>query len=513
METEIKTEQTAGTMPADNKANARISTDSDNKANAVSSTASDNKARAVPADGRRNGMPSDNKMGVMPVNRLLLNMALPMVFSMLMQALYNVVDSIFVARIVDDTVAGSAGTSALVAVGLAFPFQQLIMAVGIGTGVGMNALLSRALGAGDKETVNKAAVNGLFLEVCSAAVFFLIGLFFAEPLIRSQGGEGLSLEYGTQYLRIVCMCSIGVYLQMTFERTLQATGKTFYSMIAQMIGAVINIIMDPILIFGYFGFPEMKVAGAAVATIFGQLVAATVAIIFNIKKNPEVSLRLKGFRPDRHIIAKIYSVGLPSIIMQSIGSVMTYCMNRILTTLNVDAVAVFTVYYKLQSFFFMPLFGLNNGMVPIIAFNYGARKRKRMTKTIRLSMMYGFIMTFLGFLAFEIIPDRLLLLFDTGDASLLTLGVPALRIIGTHFLLAWFCIVSGSVFQALGNGVYSLIVSVARQLVVLLPVAYLLARIGGLDLIWWCFPIAELMSLVCSAGFLIAINKKIISKV
>lgn len=454
----------------------------------------------------------DNKMGIMPVNKLLINMALPMMFSMLVQAMYNIVDSIFVARIVDEGSA-AAGTSALVAVGMAFPFQQLIMAVGIGTGVGMNALLSRALGAKDYETVNKAATNGLFLEVCSAIVFFFIGLFFAEPLIRSQGGEGLVLEYGTQYLSIVCMCSIGVYLQMTFERTLQATGRTFYSMIAQLIGAVINVIMDPILIFGLFGFPEMKVAGAALATIFGQLVAAFVAVMFNLKKNPEVSLKLRGFRPDIKIIGKIYSVGLPTIIMQSIGSVMTYSINKILTSLNVDAVAVFTVYFKLQSFFFMPLFGLNNGMVPIIAFNYGARKRKRMTKTIKLSMLYGFILTFLGFLAFELIPDKLLLLFDTGDDTLLTLGVPALRVIGTHFLLAWFCIVSGSVFQALGNGVYSMIVSVARQLVVLIPAAMILAKLGGLDAIWWCFPIAELMSLICSAIFLFIINKKIISKV
>ena len=454
----------------------------------------------------------DNKMGIMPVNKLLINMALPMMFSMLVQAMYNIVDSIFVARIVDEGSA-AAGTSALVAVGMAFPFQQLIMAVGIGTGVGMNALLSRALGAKDYGTVNKAAVNGLFLEVCSAIVFFFIGLFFAEPLIRSQGGEGLVLQYGTQYLRIVCMCSIGIYLQMTFERTLQATGRTFYSMVAQLIGALINVIMDPILIFGYFGFPELKVAGAALATIFGQLIAAGVAVLFNLKKNPEVSLKIKGFRPDIHIIGKIYSVGLPTIIMQSIGSVMTYSLNKILTSLNVDAVAVFTVYFKLQSFFFMPLFGLNNGMVPIIAFNYGARKRKRMTKTIKLSMLYGFILTFLGFLAFELIPDKLLLLFDTGDDTLLTLGVPALRVIGTHFLLAWFCIVSGSVFQALGNGVYSMIVSVARQLVVLIPAAAILAKIGGLDAIWWCFPIAELMSLICSAVFLYIINKKIISKV
>lgn len=462
----------------------------------------------------RAAMPADNKMGVMPVNKLLLNMALPMMFSMLVQAMYNVVDSIFVAKIADDVSSGvTAGTSALVAVGLAFPYQQLILAVGIGTGVGMNALLSRSLGAKDYETVNKAAVNGLFLEICGAALFFLLGLFFAGPLIAMQGATGLSLEYGTQYLRIVCMCSIGMFLQMTFERMLMATGRTMYSMIAQTVGAVVNLIMDPILIFGYFGFPEMKVAGAAVATVLGQLIGAFVGMMLNLKKNPEVTLKIKGFRPDLQTIGKIYSVGFPTIIMQSIGSVMTFSMNRILTALNESAVAVFTVYFKLQSFFFMPLFGLNNGMVPIIAFNYGARKKNRMTKTIKLSMLYGFILTFLGFLAFEIIPDKLLLLFDTGDASLLTIGVPALRIIGTHYLLAWFCIITGSVFQALGNGMYSMIVSVARQLVVLIPAAFILARIGGLDAVWWSFPIAELMSLICSALFLYIINKKIISKV
>lgn len=465
-------------------------------------------------ESRAAAMPADNKMGVMPVNKLLLNMALPMMFSMLVQAMYNVVDSIFVAKIADDVSSGvTAGTSALVAVGLAFPYQQLILAVGIGTGVGMNALLSRSLGAKDYDTVNKAAVNGLFLEICGAALFFLLGLFFARPLIAMQGATGLSLEYGTQYLRIVCMCSIGMFLQMTFERMLMATGRTMYSMIAQTVGAVVNLIMDPILIFGYFGFPEMKVAGAAVATVLGQLIGAFVGMMLNLKKNPEVTLKIKGFRPDLQTIGKIYSVGFPTIIMQSIGSVMTFSMNRILTALNESAVAVFTVYFKLQSFFFMPLFGLNNGMVPIIAFNYGARKKNRMTKTIKLSMLYGFILTFLGFLAFEIIPDKLLLLFDTGDASLLTIGVPALRIIGTHYLLAWFCIITGSVFQALGNGMYSMIVSVARQLVVLIPAAFILARIGGLDAVWWSFPIAELMSLICSALFLYIINKKIISKV
>lgn len=455
----------------------------------------------------------ENKMGVMPISKLIINMSLPMIFSMLMQACYNVVDSIFVARISDVGTAAKAGTSALVAVGLAFPFQTLLIAFGVGTGVGMNAVLSKALGEKDYKTVNKSAVNGLFLSICCAIIFFIIGAFFSEPLIRSQGGEGLALEYGKTYLSIVCMGSIGIYLQLIFERMLQSTGRTVESMLIQLIGAAINIVLDPILIFGLFGMPELKVAGAAYATIIGQIVSAIIGIIINAKRNHEVKLEIKGFRPDLAIIGRILAVGFPSIVMQSIGSVMTFLFNKILSSLNIDSVAVFTVYFKLQSFFFMPLFGLNNGTVPIIAFNYGARKKTRLLKTIKISYIYAFCMMFAGFLCFEIIPDKLLLLFDTGDSSLLTIGVPALRIIGTHFLLAWYCIVCTSAFQALGNGLYSLIVSAARQIVVLIPAAFILAKLGGLDLIWWSFPLAELMSLACTAFFFVRINKRIISKI
>ncbi len=459
------------------------------------------------------GSTRENKMGTMPVNKLLINMALPMVISMLVQACYNVVDSIFVAKIADAGEVAGAGTAALVAVGMAFPFQTLLIAVGTGTGIGMNAMLAKALGEKDQRTVNKAASNGLFLAIASAVVFAVVGLLFSRTLISSQGGEGLALEYGTDYLSIIYICSIGMMVQMTYERMLQATGRTLQSMIIQLIGAVINIILDPILIFGYFGFPELKVAGAAIATVTGQLISAAIAIIINSKTNKDVKLTVKGFRPDFAIIKRIYAVGLPSIVMQSIGSIMTFSMNRILNGLNADSVAVFTVYFKLQSFFFMPLFGLNNGMVPIIAFNYGAQKRSRMIKVIKLSMAYAFCFMALGFCLFEFIPDKLLLLFDTGDESLLTLGVPALRIIAVHFFAAWFCIVCNSVFQALGNGIYSLIVSMARQLLVLIPAAYILAKIGGLDAIWWSFPIAEVMSLIVSVFFLIRINKRIISRV
>lgn len=456
---------------------------------------------------------AENKMGVMPINRLIINIGLPMILSMLVQAFYNIVDSIFVARIKDVGSASSAGTAALVAVGMAFPFQMLLVAVGAGTGVGVNSLLSKALGEKDMETVKKAANNGIFLSFLSAVVFFIIGKFFAGALIHSQGGEGLSLKYGTQYLSIVCMCSFGVFMQFIFERLLQSTGRTFYSMITQMTGAVINIILDPILIFGMFGFPELKVAGAAVATVTGQIVAACMGLYLNLKKNPEITIDLKGFRPNGHIIRRIYVVGIPTMIMQSIGSVMTYCMNRILVSLNDAAVAVFTVYFKLQSLFFMPLFGLNNGLIPILAYNYGAQKRSRMVKAIKISMAYAFGFAFIGFLMFRVIPDKLLLIFNTGDSSLLTYGVPALKIIAWHYLLAWFCIVGGTVYQSLGNGVYSLIVSVARQLVVLIPAAYIFARLGGLDLIWWSFPVAELMSFAVNCFFMYRINKNIISKV
>ncbi|MCR5735569.1 MAG: MATE family efflux transporter [Lachnospiraceae bacterium] len=455
----------------------------------------------------------ENKMGTMPIHRLLVNMAFPMIASMMVSALYNIVDSIFVARIVDTGQAGSAGTQALVAVGMAFPFQTLLIAFAAGTGVGLNSLLSRSLGEKDYDTVNRAAVNGIFCYAAGYIFFLLAGIFLPEILIRSQGGAGLSLTYGTQYLRIVYMCSFGILTQFCFERLLQSTGLTFWSMVTQMTGAIVNIILDPILIFGLFGLPELKVAGAAIATVAGQIIAGIVSIYLNHKKNHEVRLSFKNFRPDKDVIKRIYVVGLPSIIMQSIGSIMTYSMNKILVSLDAAAVAVFTVYFKLQSIFFMPLFGLNNGMIPIVAYNYGARHRRRMIQVIKVSMVYALGFMLIGFCLFEFLPEPLLRVFDTKDPSLILIGVPALRKIAIHFLIAWFCIIAGSVFQALGNGVYSLVVSVARQLGALIPAAWILAKIGGLDLIWWCFPIAELVSFAFSSYFLIRINRQIISRV
>ena len=446
---------------------------------------------------------AENKMGIMPENKLLLSMSLPMMASMLVQALYNIVDSIFVARISEN---------ALTAVSLAFPLQTLMIALGGGMGVGVNALLSKALGEKDYKLVNKVANNGVFLSVVNALIFVLIGVFAVKPFYLSQTSDTEIVAYGVEYLSIVCCCSIGIYTQFIFEKLLQSTGNTFYTMITQATGAIINLILDPILILGLFGLPELGVAGAAIATVAGQIVAGILAIVINEKKNHEVNVSLKGFKPCGNTIKRIYIVGVPSIIMQSIGSIMVYGMNKILMAFSSTAAAVFGIYFKLQSFIFMPIFGLNNGMVPIIAYNYGARHRKRMTKTIKLSVAYAVAIMAVGTLVFQLIPDKLFMLFDASE-HMLSMGVPALRIISLHFIIAGFCIVAGSVFQALGNAVYSMINSICRQLVVLLPAAYILARIGGVNYVWWSFPIAELMSLIMSVIFMVKIYKDIISKV
>lgn len=444
----------------------------------------------------------ENKMGVMPVGKLLFNMSLPMMISMLVQALYNIVDSIFVAKLSEN---------ALSAVSLAFPLQTLIFAVGGGTCVGLNALLSRALGEKDFKKANDIAKNGAFLSLLSYFVFLLLGFTVVKPFYAGQLGKSdvEIFSMGVQYLSIVMIFSFGVFGQFFFERLLTSTGRTVFSMISQLSGAITNIILDPILIFGLLGAPKMGVAGAAVATVIGQCVAAVVAAVCNLKFNHEVDLSLKGFRPSGKIIGPIYAIGVPSIIMQSIGSIMTYCMNRILISFSSTATAVFGVYFKLQSFFFMPLFGLNNGITPIIAYNYGAQKKKRMLRTIKLSMIVALCLILVGVVGFELIPGTLLKMFDASPA-MLEIGIPALRIIGLHFLIAWFCIIAGTVFQALGKAVYSLVVSVMRQLVVLIPSAYILAHLGGLDATWWAFPIAEGMSLIVSSIYFIRIYRKII---
>ena len=449
--------------------------------------------------------PAENKMGTMPIGKLLFNMSLPMMISMLVQALYNIVDSIFVAKLSEN---------ALTAVSLAFPLQTLLIAVGTGTGVGMNALLSKSLGEKNFKKANATASNAAVLYFFSYLVFFILGFTIVRPFYASQIGNADQeiMELGIEYLSTVMIFSFGLLAQVFFERLLTSTGRTIFSMTSQLTGAITNIILDPILIFGLLGAPKMGVTGAAVATVIGQCVAALVAGFCNHRYNHDVKLKFHGFRLDFHIIGTIYAVGIPTIIMQSIGSVMTYCMNRILIEFSSTATAVFGVYFKLQSFFFMPVFGLNNGITPIIAYNYGAGQRKRMLKTIKLSMLVAFCLTFIGFLSFEGIPQILLSLFNASD-DMLTIGVPALRIIGIHYLIAWFCIVSGTVFQALGKAFFSMIVSIMRQLFVLIPAAYILAKLGGLHVVWWSFPIAEVISLMVSSFFLVRINRTIISRI
>lgn len=449
--------------------------------------------------------PAENKMGTMPIGKLLFNMSLPMMISMLVQALYNIVDSIFVAKLSEN---------ALTAVSLAFPLQTLLIAVGTGTGVGMNALLSKSLGEKNFKKANATASNAAVLYFFSYLVFFILGFTIVRPFYASQIGNADQeiMELGIEYLSTVMIFSFGLLAQVFFERLLTSTGRTIFSMTSQLTGAITNIILDPILIFGLLGAPKMGVTGAAVATVIGQCVAALVAGFCNHRYNHDVKLKFHGFRLDFHIIGTIYAVGIPTIIMQSIGSVMTYCMNRILIEFSSTATAVFGVYFKLQSFFFMPVFGLNNGITPIIAYNYGAGQRKRMLKTIKLSMLVAFCLTFIGFLCFEGIPQILLGMFNASD-EMLTIGVPALRIIGIHYLIAWFCIVSGTVFQALGKAFFSMIVSIMRQLFVLIPATYILAKLGGLHVVWWSFPIAEVISLMVSSFFLVRINRTIISRV
>ena len=433
-------------------------------------------------------------MGVLPVSKLLVTISVPIMLSMLVQALYNVVDSIFVSRVSEN---------ALNAVSLAFPVQNLMIAVATGTGVGINALLSKSLGEKRFERANLTASNGVFLGLCSAAVFAVLGALFSQAFFQVQTDVAEIVEGGTEYIRICTVFSFGIFTAISIERLLQATGKTVYSMINQMVGAVINIIFDPIFIFAL----DMGVAGAAWATVLGQVAGAFLGVYFNAKRNTEITLSFKGFRPNGQIIRRIYSVGVPSIIMASIGSVMTFGMNKILIGFTTTATAVFGVYFKLQSFVFMPVFGMNNGLVPIVAYNFGARKPERMVKAVKLGAIYATAIMAAGAAVFLLIPHLLLGLFDASE-YMLEIGVPALRIICLSFLLAGFGIVASSFFQSLGHGVLSLIISLVRQLIVLLPAAWLLSLSGRLDLVWWAFPIAEVFSAALSVLFLIYAYRK-----
>ena len=443
----------------------------------------------------------ENVMGTKPIRTLLPGMAFPIMISMLVQALYNVVDSMFVARVSEN---------ALTALSIAFPIQNLMIAVSVGLGVGLNAVVSRALGAKDTKGVNRAATNGIMLMFICGLLFMLGGATLVRPYFEMQTDIEEIVTSGIDYTSIVMMGSMGVFMQILFERLLQSTGRTMLTMFSQGVGAIINIIFDPIFIFGYFGFPKMGVAGAAYATILGQWVAALLGLILNIRKNPEVSISMKGFKPHGATIRLILSIGIPSVVMQSIGSVMTFLMNQILIAFSSTAVAVFGVYFKLQSFVFMPVFGLTNGTVPIVAYNFGARKGDRMKKTIQYSVYAAIVIMICGALIFQSIPDKLLMLFDASD-EMLRVGVPALRIISLSFPLAGFGIGAGAVFQALGFSVYSMIISLIRQLVVLIPCAYLIGMLtGDVTGVWWAFVVAEVVSLTVSALYLRRVNRDVI---
>ncbi|MEE1314706.1 MAG: MATE family efflux transporter [Faecalimonas sp.] len=439
----------------------------------------------------------ENKMGTTPIPKLIITMALPMIASMLVQALYNVVDSMFVARLNEE---------ALTAVSLAFPVQNLMIAVAAGTGVGVNALLSKSLGEQNFEKANTVAKNGVLLAVLSAIVFAIVGTFGSRLFFTSQTSDSVIVEYGTQYTFVVTVASIGIFLQVIYERLLQSTGKTILSMITQGIGAIVNIILDPILIFGWFGLPRMEVAGAAVATVIGQITAGVVGIILNHRYNKEIHVSFRKFRPSGEIIKNIYKIGAPSILMQSIGSVTTFGMNNILLMFSATAATVFGVYFKLQSFVFMPVFGLTNAVIPIVAYNYGAQKKKRIYQTLKLSICFAVSIMLLGLALFQFIPEVMLGFFEA-SAHMLEIGVPALRTISLSFVFAGFCIIVGSVFQALGNGVYSLIISICRQLLIILPVAYAFAKLFGLNAVWFAYPIAEIASVILSSILLKKILK------
>ncbi len=428
----------------------------------------------------------ENKMGVMPVGKLLANMALPMILSMLVQALYNIVDSMYVYQLSD-----TAGD----ALGLAFPIQNIQIGVATGIGVGVNSLLSKSLGEGNRERANQAAGNGITMMVIASVFFVLFGLFGTRSFFQIQKDVTPELvENGTVYTTICCTLTIGVFLSVLMERMLQATGRTVFSMLTQGAGAVTNIILDPVFIFGFGPVPAMGIAGAAIATVIGQFVSAALGIFFNIKFNPDVRLSLPCLKLRRDVVLPVLNVGIPSIIMVAVGSVMNFSMNQILLGFSKTAAGVFGIYYKLQSFFFMPLFGLNNATISILAYNYGARKPKRLIKTLKIACVSAFSIMLLGFAAFQLVPELLLSIFtDTQEYK--EIGSAALRGISYSFPLAAICIAVGASFQALGKGIYSTITSLCRQMVVLLPAAYLLSLSGNVNMVWWAFPIAELMSL------------------
>lgn len=426
----------------------------------------------------------ENKMGVMPVGKLLVNMALPMIISMLVQALYNIVDSVYVSQVSE---------SAVTALSLAFPVQNMQIGFAVGVGVGVNALLSQSLGRKDQESVNWAAGQGVFLALVATGLFMLFGFFGVRPYYTMQSTVAETVEGGIAYTSICCIFTVGIFIQVLCERLLQATGRAMQTMILQGTGAIINIILDPVFIHGWWGMPKMGVAGAAVATVIGQCTGAVLGIYLNLRHNPEVQLHVKFMKPNWKVIAPILEVGIPSVVMNGIGSVMNFGMNQILQGFNEVATGVFGIYYKLQSLFFMPLFGINNATISILAYNYGARKPKRIVHTLKLATAVAVCIMLVGLAVFLLFPQALLGIFNPTE-EFLAIGVKALRILCLPFPVAAICISLGASFQALGKGSYSTVVSLCRQLIVLLPVAYLLSLTGSVDNVWWSFPIAEVMS-------------------
>ena len=444
----------------------------------------------------------ENKMGTMPINKLIINMSLPLITSMFVQAFYNIVDSLFVARINED---------ALTAVSMSFPAQNLMISAGVGVGVGITALIARYLGAHDEKGITRVVHNGIFLGILNSILFALFGIFLAKFYFEFQKASGIIETYGIQYLSICSIFAFSIIMEITFERMLIASGKTIYTMITQSTGAIINIIFDPILIFGLFGFPKMGIVGAAVATIFGQTVAMFMALYFNVAKNHEVRISIKKFAVDFKTIVNIYEIGFPSIVMQSAASFMIFQLNNLLASFSTTATAVLGVYFKLQSFVILPVFGLNNSVISIVSYNYGAGKIKRLLKTVKVANIYAFSIMLAGFVLCQILPVQILKIFDASD-NMLAIGVPALRIISFSFLIAPFSIVSSGTFQALGKGTFSLIISLIRQLIVILPLSYLLSRIMGMKGVWVAFPIAEIVAGILTIIYLRKLYKNEIMK-
>ena len=444
----------------------------------------------------------ENKMGTMPINKLIINMSLPLITSMFVQAFYNIVDSLFVARINED---------ALTAVSMSFPAQNLMISAGVGVGVGITALIARYLGAHDEKGITRVVHNGIFLGILNSILFALFGIFLAKFYFEFQKASGIIETYGIQYLSICSIFAFSIIMEITFERMLIASGKTIYTMITQSTGAIINIIFDPIFIFGLFGFPKMGIVGAAVATIFGQTVAMFMALYFNVVKNHEVRISIKKFAVDFKTIVNIYEIGFPSIVMQSAASFMIFQLNNLLASFSTTATAVLGVYFKLQSFVILPVFGLNNSVISIVSYNYGAGKIKRLLETVKVANIYAFCIMLAGFVLCQILPSQILKIFDASD-NMLAIGVPALRIISFSFLIAPFSIVSSGTFQALGKGTFSLIISLIRQLIVILPLSYLLSRVMGMKGVWVAFPIAEIVAGILTIIYLRKLYKNEIMK-